>query len=980
MKPHFRLCLVAVLLACPSATFAATYVVDNQHPRAADTNAGTREAPFKTVSAAAAKARAGDEVVVRPGLYREAVTLRHSGQEGKPLIFRSETPRAAIISGADALTQWKAEGTGLWSTERPELAPINKGNHGNAEWVYIDGSPLERAESRDQLGPASFWQDFAGKRLWVRPAEGQDIKELKVEYARREGLLASESEINDVQIVGFTLIHNANWMRGKAAIHVSGRRILIEDNHILWASYAGISTARTNGCIVRRNLIEWCGDVALTGTRSTNLLIEGNRVFHNNWRRINPNFEGGASKWSYTFNSRIKDNEVAYNYGYGLWTDIHNYGNVFEGNVCRDNLMGATLFSEISSGDIIRDNVAFNNDTGITIGESPNTLVQRNIVFNNNTGIRMRGNYRRANAHDLKSTDTLEGFVSAVKLIPGLTPSEIDQSVARYLLFWRAPQYHLSNNSYLEENIVFNNGSNYFEHRNYAQRGEIDPFINNFSNYNIWYHPDPKKNFIYSGGSYEDFAAWKKASGRDEDSVVANPRDPATKLPAWAQAKSAYWEPKFRSPQEISALRLNLIESPMTAELVARLRRAPALRPLGLRDGQVKAFAFEMEGKNVVALWTSQIGDRRPVRLNADAPRVVVENGYGVQTPQTLSNNLVEVVASYVPTYILGVGKEVREVPGSTLTAQAFNAPNASVPVKAVFINDTTQTQNLSAQFSATQGYTPTPATLTRTLKPNEKVEIPLTLAAQNTPVGLGRLTMEATLGTERIYRSATFAVGEGGGKLPAASTPLRIDGQLDDWAELGEAAQMGAIADAAQLTGGSQSTWKGASDLSARIHAAWTPTALYAAVKVTDDRVVPAPVGQPAYEYDAVELFFDGRASDMQWQERHTEGVSQIVIGPASQGDKPHMAVLSRSPLQGVETAFSRLADGYIVEMKIPLTRENFPAADWNTGRTVKMSVLVNDKDDPASAQRENVLGWSFSPLGKNYQDTSGWKTLVLQ
>ena len=55
---------------------AGTFIVDTRHPAAADTNAGTREAPLKTISAAAARAVAGDQVVVRPGVYRD----RRSGE------------------------------------------------------------------------------------------------------------------------------------------------------------------------------------------------------------------------------------------------------------------------------------------------------------------------------------------------------------------------------------------------------------------------------------------------------------------------------------------------------------------------------------------------------------------------------------------------------------------------------------------------------------------------------------------------------------------------------------------------------------------------------------------------------------------------------------------------------------------------------------------------------------------------------------
>ena len=98
--------MLAAMLSLFSVADAATYVVDQSHPAAADTNAGTREAPLKTISAAAARAVAGDEVIVRPGVYRESVTLTNSGALGKPIVFRSAEPRAnfADTSGWQTLT------------------------------------------------------------------------------------------------------------------------------------------------------------------------------------------------------------------------------------------------------------------------------------------------------------------------------------------------------------------------------------------------------------------------------------------------------------------------------------------------------------------------------------------------------------------------------------------------------------------------------------------------------------------------------------------------------------------------------------------------------------------------------------------------------------------------------------------------------------------------------------------------------------
>jgi hypothetical protein len=982
----FPLLSLTTLLALP--LHAATYVVDNQNPRAADTNPGTRELPFKTVNAAAQKAQAGDEVLVRPGLYREAVTLNNSGKQGQPIILRSEVPRAATISGSDVITNWKLESPGVWSMPAPNIKNRlmeSAAHSSNPEWIYVNDYPLQRADTRDMLVPGSFFLDFDNKQVLVSPEEGQGIQNLKVEYAHRAGLIWPAKQLDDIHIIGFNVVHNADWFRDKRAITANGMRWLVENNRVAWASYQGIVTGPSNGAIVRNNLIEWCGDAAIGGGRNINLLVENNKIFHSNWRRINPNFEGGVSKWVATLDSRIRNNETAYNYGYGLWTDIHNFGNVFEGNICHDDMMGASLFTEISSGDIIRNNVVYNSNTGVTIGESPNTLVRHNVLFNNDMGIRMRGSYRRGNAHDFSAAnngggpDTYERYLASVQGIPGISEIDIDQHMARYLLFWRAPSYHMSNSSYIEENLVFDNYTNYFEHRNYAQPSAIDPFINNFSDYNIWWHADPDRNFRHSAGGYGNFTEWQKVSGRDKKSIVANPRDPKTKLPEWAEKHRALWSQKHRSHMEIRDLKLGLPDSPMTAQLIARLRRAKEVKPLKLSDSQIKAMQFDVDGRNMVAVWTTQISERRYVRLKTGQSTLMVENGYGGKTERKLPNGVVELVATYIPTYLHNVPQTISEAPGSTLSARSFNLPGQPVTAKAVFVNDTGKPQQLTASFFAASNFKAQPAQVTRQVKAGERIEVPVTLQPQGNFVGTGRVSFDAKLGDERILRSATFAVGEGGAKLVATRQPLKIDGQLNDWTALGEGAILGSIADAAQVTAGDAKTWTGAADAGAKLYATWTKDAIYAAIAVTDDQVLATPPGDQPYNNDGIELFIDGRASDMQWQVQPTEGVHQIAIGPGQKEGEPVIQLLGKSELKGLQSAVVRTATGYVVEMRIPLTAENFPAADWNAGRTIKMSLLLTDKDDAKAAARDNTLGWSFSPGGRNYQNTSGWKTLVL-
>ncbi len=64
---RYMLACVAVLAGMVGQVRAATYVVDQAAPGAADTNPGTEEKPFKTIQHAADAAKRGDTVCVMAG-------------------------------------------------------------------------------------------------------------------------------------------------------------------------------------------------------------------------------------------------------------------------------------------------------------------------------------------------------------------------------------------------------------------------------------------------------------------------------------------------------------------------------------------------------------------------------------------------------------------------------------------------------------------------------------------------------------------------------------------------------------------------------------------------------------------------------------------------------------------------------------------------------------------------------------------------
>ena len=79
------------------------------------TGNGTQAAPFKTIQEAANIAMPGDEIIVLPGIYREHVNPIHAGREEARIVYRSEVPLGAVITGAEEIKGWEqVEGTTVW--------------------------------------------------------------------------------------------------------------------------------------------------------------------------------------------------------------------------------------------------------------------------------------------------------------------------------------------------------------------------------------------------------------------------------------------------------------------------------------------------------------------------------------------------------------------------------------------------------------------------------------------------------------------------------------------------------------------------------------------------------------------------------------------------------------------------------------------------------------------------------------------------
>ena len=976
----FRLTLILTILAA-APIHAREFYVSQQHPQAADTAAGTREAPLKTISAAAKMAQAGDTVVVAAGIYRESVTLTNSGAAGKPIVFRSEEPRKAVISGADVVTDWKPASPGVWVRDIPDIRRNNDAlPHGarGGQWVYANGVPMQYAETREQLSPGTFHIDFDARKLYFAALEDVPIAGARIEYAWREGLISPAAPLDDIHVSGFTLIHNANWFRGRDAITISGRRWRVEGNHVLWASYSGMSFRYTNGAVANDNIIEWSGAQNVGGGPSYGMLFENNIVRYGNWRRGNPSLEGGGSKWVSTIDSIVRGNEFYGNLGAGLWFDFNCCNNIYEGNTAHDNTIWG-IFSEFNWEMIIRDNVSYNNWYGIMVAQNTGALVQRNILFNNGDGIILRGDARQPITPT--PIDWVEKtFVQNVRKIPDIPPMAVERMAAGGFKMYSAPPVFQVNNSVFHENLAFDNtGPNYNEARNYAVPSPTDAFVNNFSDYNFWHFEKAENGFMHRGGAYAGgLEEWRKVSGRDKHSVQLKDHPHLSKeLPAWAEAKRSSWAFKVRAPRELR--QLGLLQSPEGQAAQIRASRSTRLEPVIFKDTSIRASRFDIDGKPVLGIWTGSPLDRKYIRLKLGTPSVTVENAYLQKSERKLQDGIIDLVVTFAPTYLHGIGETIEELPSNSMSVRMFNQIGEPVPVTATFVNSGTKTAALNATFSTSIGFKAEPDTVAKSLAPGQIENILVNLIPQGeAKKAPGQILLDAKVGDEKVVRMLSFGVGESKRKIPQAKRPIIVDGKLEDWGDiLAKGLPVGVVIDKKQFANGKVEQWKGPGDLSGKVFTAWTPQMLYAAIVVEDDQIVPALKGGDPWGADAIEWFVDGRAFDMQWQKEPTPGCYQIGVSPGK-GDVPPNTMVFQKTMAGLQSATSLTEKGYIVEIGIPLTDGNFPAGQWKEGRPFKMSVLFNDKDDSSAPMRKYTFGWAHSPNGSNVNDTTGWQTLT--
>ncbi|HEX8618187.1 MAG TPA: right-handed parallel beta-helix repeat-containing protein, partial [Thermoanaerobaculia bacterium] len=253
----FRLVLSLVLVLSGHAALAATYYVA---PGGNARNPGTLARPFRTVGAAVERAKAGDEIVLRGGTYRETVTIwQKSGRETAPIRLRVQKGEKAIL-----------DGTGSSSNGVIVV--------GRSAYIHIAGLEIQNARN-------------AG--IYIYDSHHVEVRENTVHDCGGHGINANSSgsmkpgTTHDIvirdNVVYRTVLQNraralkSSWMQAVSAIRAN--RVEISGNYVYENYGEGIDYILSDNGTIRGNRIRDNYSINLYLDNAQSTIVDGNLIW-----------------------------------------------------------------------------------------------------------------------------------------------------------------------------------------------------------------------------------------------------------------------------------------------------------------------------------------------------------------------------------------------------------------------------------------------------------------------------------------------------------------------------------------------------------------------------------------------------------------------------------------------------------------------------------------------------------------------------
>lgn len=382
-------------------------------------NKGTKEKPFKTISAAVKLVKPGDVVTVHEGVYRESIEPETGGtSDTKRIIFQAAKGEKVVIKGSEVVQNWTKVQNDTWKAVVPNTIFTNhnpfdiliKGDWFNPKdrkhhtgCVYLDGKWLMEAAKKEDAMKAANSDD----PLWFAEVDNQNTtiyaqfigldpnKELVEVNARETIFYPKKPFVNYITVKGFTMCQAAtNWApptaEQKGIIGTNwSKGWIIENNNVSYSKCSGIALGKygdewdnkaesaegyvgtinralannwdkenIGGHIVRNNIIAFCEQTGIVGSMGCAFsAISGNTIHDIHMKKLFTGFEMAGIKFHGAVDVQIIGNHI-YRSDMGVWLDWMAQGVHVANNLMHDNTAW-DLFLEVDHGPMMVYNNIF---------------------------------------------------------------------------------------------------------------------------------------------------------------------------------------------------------------------------------------------------------------------------------------------------------------------------------------------------------------------------------------------------------------------------------------------------------------------------------------------------------------------------------------------------------------------------------------------------------------------------------------------
>jgi parallel beta-helix repeat protein len=349
-------------------------------PGGDDSAAGSKSAPFRTLGAAVAKAKAGGTVVLRAGSYNESVVVPFN----KPLTIQAYPKEAVWLDGSVPVSSWQRAGSG-WSTpwtsfpssallgiaDNPRFLQAGFPLAGRPDQVFLDGVQLTQV-TPDQLAPGTFAADPAGGRVLV----GSDPNGHELRISNKQQAIWVQAP--DTTLQGFGVRRYATLDADRGTVRLGNTGATARDLVVVENAMIGVNL-ENNGGTLERLTVEHNGMLGIGANASYDMSLTDSVVRENNWQRFKETPVSGGVKITRSRGVTVSNNEVSRNYSSGLWLDESVYDSKVVGNTVVDNeWTGIQL--ELSSKSVIAGNTVTGGKAGIQVIGSDDVRIYNNSV------------------------------------------------------------------------------------------------------------------------------------------------------------------------------------------------------------------------------------------------------------------------------------------------------------------------------------------------------------------------------------------------------------------------------------------------------------------------------------------------------------------------------------------------------------------------------------------------------------------------